>query len=185
MSAGEVVNVPPPEGCTNRTSFDSHCGAPIPPGTPVTLCGAHLIAAYQFCVDSLQVADAAVQPDAHALTTPAVSKPSRHVVYYVARGDLIKIGTTTDLLTRMGTVQPDKILAVEPGDRTVEKERHWQFRCSRAHQMRGRELFQRTEDLLEHVEAVAAKYGRPAVSLMSEHHRWQRHVEEMLDALHI
>lgn len=147
------------------------------------MCGQHLIAAYQFCVDSLAIAGAQ-QPAEEHLTQPAADKPNPSVVYYIARGTHIKIGVTTDFVNRMGALQPDKVLAVEPGGRDLEKARHCQFSRAYLIGQRGRELFVRTEELLAHVEQVVAKYGRPPVTLEHEHWRWARHIEEVLAVQH-
>lgn len=66
------------------------------------------------------------------------------VVYFVEREELIKIGVTTNLDSRLKaisggscmppgmTVGPVTLLAVEPGDRTLEQQLHRKFERSRA-----------------------------------------------------
>jgi Meiotically up-regulated gene 113 len=71
-------------------------------------------------------------------------------VYYMRIGDCIKIGTTRSMKKRISDLQPDEVLAVEPGDRTVERERHRQFAHLR---VRG-ERFRVAPDLLAHIKAI-------------------------------
>lgn len=82
------------------------------------------------------------------------------VVYYIARGDLIKIGFTTNMKERMGSLMPDAVLATEPGTRSLEKKRHRQFAHARG--PIGREYFTRHPALLLYIETVLAEHGEPA-----------------------
>ena len=83
--------------------------------------------------------------------TQAEREAATHVVYYVAlRGDRIKIGTTTKLVRRLSEmrVRDEDVLAIEPGGRVLELERHHQF----AHLRIGRsEEFRRAPDLEDHI----------------------------------
>lgn len=79
------------------------------------------------------------------------------VVYYMRIGDVIKIGTTTNLKNRMTALMPDELLATEPGHRELETMRHRQF----AHlKVRG-ERFRPGEDLLSHIDMIRRHYGSP------------------------
>lgn len=49
------------------------------------------------------------------------------LVYYVLRGGLIKIGTTTQLRQRLVALKIDELLAVEPGSYDLERRRHAEF----------------------------------------------------------
>ena len=53
---------------------------------------------------------------------------SDSIVYYIRRGSLIKIGTTTDPMKRFRDLLPDEICAIEPGGTGQEALRHRQFR---------------------------------------------------------
>lgn len=84
------------------------------------------------------------------------------VVYYIRIGDLIKIGTTTNLKMRMEALQPDELLATEPGYTDVERRRHQQFDHLR---IRPRsERFRIAPELLEHIEMVKGHFGEPKAS---------------------
>lgn len=84
------------------------------------------------------------------------------VVYYIRRGDHIKIGRTVNFRARMRELRPDEVLATEPGAHEVETARHRQFR---AHHVAGHpdgvEWFHPADDLLAHIEQVAAFHGVP------------------------
>lgn len=80
-------------------------------------------------------------------------------VYYIRRGLLIKIGTTVNLETRFITLRPNEILAIEPGDERVERQRHQQFADLR----HSGEYFHPGPALQEHVLALRAEHGAPRV----------------------
>lgn len=85
-------------------------------------------------------------------------------VYYVRLGNGdIKIGTTTMLKQRMQALHLwlTDVLAVEPGGRDVERQRHLQFaeeRLSRSGRGAQREDFEPSERLIEHIAEVARQY---------------------------
>lgn len=76
-----------------------------------------------------------------------------HVVYYVRIGQLVKIGTTGQLDTRLRAYPPDAVLlATESGGHTVETERHRQF-ADTAVTKHG-EYFHPSAALIEHINAL-------------------------------
>lgn len=83
----------------------------------------------------------------------------RSIVYYIRRGEFIKIGTTVNPVSRLGSLMPDEILAYEPGDVQREQARHRQFRTSRV--ARKGEYFRRTEELAAHIAALREQHGDP------------------------
>ena len=94
------------------------------------------------------------QPDHHQATLTGTSDS---IVYYIRRGDLIKIGTTADPMMRFGELMPNKILAFEPGDVEQENLRHRQFdhlRCRGEH-------FRRAPELMEHIRQIRRLHGDP------------------------
>jgi hypothetical protein len=92
------------------------------------------------------------------------------VVYYIAQGQRIKIGYTTNMAQRMSALQPDAILATEPGTRRLETSRHSQFRHLRS--AAGREYFTAGPDLLAHVEKVLAEQGPPSITGYPSYESW-------------
>lgn len=87
----------------------------------------------------------------------ALASSADAIVYYIRRGTLIKIGTTTDPVQRFGELLPDEILAFEPGTYADESARHRQFRHLR---QRG-EYFRPAFELTEHVRRLRLLYGDP------------------------
>lgn len=89
----------------------------------------------------------------------ALRKERDGFVYYIHIGERIKIGYSVDVKRRMRAYPPgSKLLAVEPGDRDLERKRHQQFAGSRTE---GREWFQPTVDIMELVQELVDVYGEP------------------------
>lgn len=87
------------------------------------------------------------------------------LVYYIRRGDLIKIGATAHVKVRLRAQAYDELLAVEPGYFILEKQRHRQFAEHKAQMGRGQiEWFNPAEALLAHIEALRALHGLPDLS---------------------
>ncbi|WP_412079027.1 GIY-YIG nuclease family protein [Streptomyces xanthophaeus] len=105
----------------------------------------------------------AVKMGRHAFATEARKRQAppdrRNIVYYVKRGDLIKIGTTGSPVKRFEALMPDEILAFEPGNADLEAKRHLQFADSRA--TRRSEYFQPSDQLTAHIKALRAEHGAP------------------------
>src|SRR5690348_16118073 len=82
------------------------------------------------------------------------------VVYYAQMGANVKIGYSIDLRRRMKTmyVQRDLLLAVEPGGRKVERERHLLLVTYR---IKGTELFMPNRILSEIIEGLRAERPDP------------------------
>lgn len=92
-------------------------------------------------------------------------------VYYIRIGERIKVGYSVDVRRRMRAYPPESaLLAIEPGDRDLETERHRQFSASRTH---GREWYTLTPDLQEHIDSVIAEHGEPPRH-MAHHYRAKR-----------
>lgn len=82
--------------------------------------------------------------------------PRRHepAVYYMQTGNPVKIGTSSNVLSRIEALRPERLLALEPGGYDLEAERHRQFAASRSHG----EWFRLTDELASHVEAVRQRF---------------------------
>lgn len=102
------------------------------------------------------------QASMDAARSAAKADPTKaaNVVYYVRFEKHIKIGTARSLKKRMAamSLHPDSILAVEPGDRVIEKQRHAMFGAERYQRS---ELFEPSERLLEHIDHVRSLFGDP------------------------
>ncbi len=91
------------------------------------------------------------------LATCKIDKPKDmgSVVYFVAGGELIKIGTTIDLETRLKDLQNMSATAIAflssmPGGYKEERELHVRFAHLRAHG----EWFRRGDDLLAFIDSI-------------------------------
>lgn len=133
------------------------CGRPRTPDLP--LCTAHITVVRKYNPGPRPVGKVAAEP-----------KPQKPpVVYYLQMGDIIKIGFTTNLATRVRTYPPHaEVLAIEPGGREVEVERHQQFK---AHLTAGNEWFRMGDDLMAHVAAMRTEHGSPASADMPRRRR--------------
>ncbi|MGW4028233.1 GIY-YIG nuclease family protein [Streptomyces sp. NPDC004838] len=107
-------------------------------------------------------------PQRLAPSTSRGNRTAGPVVYYIRRGNLIKVGTTVNLRDRMNVLMPDEVLAVEPGGRDVESQRHRQFRELRT-SSRG-EYFFPGKALQQHVRSVRAQHGTPDPTLPTMGH---------------
>jgi hypothetical protein len=78
-------------------------------------------------------------------------------VYYVRIGRLIKIGMTTNLVSRFSSIRPNEVLFIEPGGAELESEMHQRFASLRA----GGEFFHPGRELQEHIRNMRAELGPP------------------------
>jgi hypothetical protein len=84
---------------------------------------------------------------------PGHLAPRPAVVYYMRLGNRCKIGWTNDLRRRVINIQPEELLATEPGGVVTETQRHEQFKALRV----VGEWFKYEGTLIEHVEALRSR----------------------------
>lgn len=84
--------------------------------------------------------------------------PHTPIVYYMQTGNRIKIGTTANLLSRLASLMPEFLLAVELGGAKVERVRHAEFAQWRTRS----EWFEASEPLLARIEQVRTKFEEAA-----------------------
>lgn len=86
---------------------------------------------------------------------PDVPEPTKEAfVYYLMIGPAtVKIGTTTQLQKRIAGLRTELqyVVAIELGDRSVERQRHQQFAADRIGKL---ENFRLSDDLKRHIEAL-------------------------------
>ena len=91
------------------------------------------------------------------------------IVYYFGLGNVIKIGTSSNIAARLDTINPQSVLAVERGSHKEERERHALFAALRLHG----EWFRNEDPLPAYVTAVAdafeADFGRPLTAWLEAH----------------
>lgn len=89
--------------------------------------------------------------------------PDGGVVYYVRIEDYIKIGWTSKLRSRMRELRVDAhtaLLAIEPGTKELERQRHVEFANDRIHNLR--ENFNPSPRLMDHTRELAQANRLPA-----------------------
>lgn len=81
------------------------------------------------------------------------------VVYFLRRGDLLKIGTTSNLARRVQSFQHalDDVVATIPGDERLERIWHLRFAHLRDRDAAGREWFRATNELWEAIASAVAQ----------------------------
>lgn len=75
------------------------------------------------------------------------------VVYYMRIGNRVKIGTTGNLGLRLRTINPEELMATEPGGPAQERHRHAEFRALRT----SGEWFRLESPLIEHIAKLRAQ----------------------------
>ena len=141
------------EWCSEKRS--DHLRAP--------LCDRHAIAVYRDMRDLLSSNQAAAIPDildqilsereqrpVVANFNPKVNDP---VVYFIAFGDRIKIGTSANVKRRMSQLPVDTLLGTIPGSRDKEAQMHARFASARVGKT---EWFTRSPELLAFIEGIQA-----------------------------
>lgn len=147
--------------CTAQRKTGDFCDAISIEGMPFPICGNHAVQLYRHLKDIVEAAlatpEARLMWEAQSVKAEKAERSVREtrqawVVYYARIGDLIKIGTTANLVQRMGNYPPNaELLATEPGGYDVETLRLSQFRHLLAH---GKEWFAAAADLLAHIKQV-------------------------------
>lgn len=100
---------------------------------------------------------------------PELPLPRVDVVYFLRRGDAVKIGTTVDPRRRFRAIRHDEVLAFERGGRPLEQLRHAEFAADR---LGTSEWFALSPRLRAHVSAVS--HGRDA---------WEQYARWLAEAL--
>jgi hypothetical protein len=110
------------------------------------------------------------EPDC-AGSTVANVQPHAPLIYYALRDGLVKIGTTTQFRVRMQAIDPEAVLAVEPGSYGLERRRHAEFaeyhaiNPDRRGPSRGPyEWFSLGDRLIVHMDALRAARSIPDFS---------------------
>lgn len=161
--------------CTVEQKNATFCDAPAWPDAPFPICRHHAVELYMTMRgihnDAL-VASSGLIPGMDAGGNPyqaeleqrisdrSAARRTGDVVYYVRIGDSIKIGYTSQLDTRIKALRAarENVLATEPGGRELEAKRHAQFGRLRKGR---REDFEPSFALIQHIDDVRERHGRP------------------------
>lgn len=90
------------------------------------------------------------------------------VVYYILFGDRIKIGYSANPEQRIAGLPHDEVLALEPGGRDLEAQRHGEFAATR---IARTEWFHISEELLAHIAELRGDATDPWDQLAEWRHQ--------------
>ncbi|MFH8252420.1 GIY-YIG nuclease family protein [Microbacterium sp. B2969] len=150
------------------------CRGPVPTDAPLRLCELHFAVAADWAASAFGVTDALPAPCRLCgsrlgirypsgwicatcewrfgeLVDDELPPPRVDVVYYLAYADRVKIGTTSNPRRRFAAIWHDDLLAMERGDRRLERHRHEQFAQER---FGTSEWFARSDALDAHIATV-------------------------------
>ena len=96
-----------------------------------------------------------------------LAPPRLDVVYYLRRGDAVKIGTTASPRQRFAAIPHDEVLALEQGDRSVERARHREFADDR---LGTSEWFALSRGLRRHIRGLGGTPWEHYARWVSEAH---------------
>jgi hypothetical protein len=142
------------------------CTEPVrDPLADVLLCKKHTVPATRFFLDVAERVSPGgrshqeQQEVDRAMQLASAQYLQDEVVYYVQFRDLIKIGTTRNMRSRMGSVPNERVMATEPGGRSLEQRRHLEFKHCR---VQGEWFKGDDEKLLAHIESLQLGYQKRA-----------------------
>lgn len=150
--------------CTAESFDGNFCDEISVDGMPFPICARHAILVYRHLQDLVEMANAT--PEARAAAALRMLEGDRAeqarreaspswCVYYLRIGDVIKIGTTSNLAQRLANYPPmAELLARERGGPELEVQRHTQFAGLLRH---GKEWFAADAKLLDFIASIAAR----------------------------
>lgn len=148
LAKGEPVSP-----CLVTLSRAGDCKRPALLDAPIPLCRKHILEAYLFVADEI-ASTFHGDPDRPPLEIAGMHTP---VVYFMRSGELIKIGTSSNLRTRLNTLQPEEYLGCVAGSYPEEKQAHHAWKHLR---VRG-EWFRATPELLDWIRSVVTDTTDP------------------------
>ena len=174
--------------CGVEVSAGRSCGLPAEDDAPVNLCRHHLLVAHEWVSRDVGVTDTLESPCLACGSRLGVRYPSGwlcavcewkvgeipdgvvlrarvDVVYYLRFDGRIKIGTSSNPRSRLGSIVHDELLGFELGGRKLEQRRHAQFA---SHRLDSSEWFQVHDALLRHIRVINAGVDDPWLL----HKRW-------------
>lgn len=151
--------------CTAQKEKGDFCDALTIPGAPFPICIRHAAQIFGFLSEHISAADRNTITEGfldilRIRESDAAPWTAREdgTIYYLQVGDMVKIGTTVNLPSRLKTYPPNRLLlATEPGGHRLEQQRHRMFR---ADCIQG-EWFRPSAELLAHMESIRREYGAP------------------------
>ena len=145
------------QSCTVEFRSGRFCGARSAPEMPFPICMRHALDLFEEMASrttpgNLRALVASLGPSGvEALPQPEI-RMVYPVVYYLLVDELVKIGFTTNLSSRLRSYPPSaQVMATEPGERSLERQRHREFNEYLTH---GREWFAAGRRLMDHIEQL-------------------------------
>lgn len=132
--------------CAGLDKYERYCGKGSDPHAPAALCEAHLHEVYAYVMRQGRELMRASQP----LSLPDLRPSPESVIYYARIGSSVKIGWSTRLDDRMKAINPEELMATEPGGRALERQRHDEFKDLRTHG----EWFRLGPRLVDHIATL-------------------------------
>lgn len=161
--------------CQITLSNSRDCQQPVPSDFPMDICEMHALMTTAVVLERggavakrlIGMYDHVprVTPKDAKKAKPVIVRGKSSVVYYLRFGDRVKIGTTTNLRSRLAAIPHDELLAVEPGNHAIEHMRHLQFADFRV----TGEWFRNSPDVADHYKYMRSVYGEP----MSAFQKWR------------
>lgn len=118
----------PDLGCVEWT-----CDQPADPDAPVSLCTQHLRLAFAYVLGQVETRAADAVDTIPPLPTVPRVDTTNGWVYFVEIGPLIKIGWSSYPEQRFKALRPDRVLHLERGSMTDERNLHRMFARLREH----------------------------------------------------
>lgn len=155
------MNLTPVLSCTLQDAEGVFCDAPVAPDTPLSACKPHLIQIFRYCSQIMRdhgpqeiPLDGFPVVDITRLGLSRSDAMETDFVYYLAVGDLIKVGTCRDLRTRLEHYPPNsRLLALERGGLRREADIKRRLADDLAYPT---EWFRPTPTVLDHVASIRA-----------------------------
>lgn len=156
--------------CTAQRKSGNFCDAPSLPDVPFPICLHHASELFSYVRDRLHwdvsnLGKARMRLAGMTREDIEIDRRQREtlgVVYYVRLGDVIKIGTSQDVATRVKDYPPHaELLATEMGGPILEAERHHQFN---EYLTAGREWFIPGARLVAHITHLIEVAKQPHTS---------------------
>lgn len=158
--------------CTALTSDGATCGGPSVDEIAFPICEQHVLRSYRWVVSRMgglaqdplfRLTYGLERVDAERAAYDEKMIDREHVVYYVQIGEHIKIGYTSRLKERMKTYPiTRRLLAVEAGGLSIEKQRHNQFK---QYLDQGNEWFKPGPELLVHINTLRLGSGSTPIKI--------------------
>lgn len=160
--------------CTIQRHNGDFCDAPGAEDMPFPICTRHALELYRRVREMIEGATAtdgrALAAGNRMVAGMVAERRAREavaadhdVVYYVKVGDLIKIGYTSDLRSRIRNYPPGRrLLATEQGSKPLEQQRLREFASLRVH---GNEWHRIDAPLMVHINKLRRADGLKALSL--------------------